>query len=80
LWRLFDERFAEVATGILDFYHAAQNLWKRAAAWLDGRTPRHGGGSRGHGTACGMAIPTGSWATWARPWTWRGCPTPCGTP
>jgi hypothetical protein len=38
LWRLFDERFAEVATGILDFYHAAQNLWKSAAAWLDGRT------------------------------------------
>jgi hypothetical protein len=24
--------------GILDFYHAAQNLWKGAAAWLDGRT------------------------------------------
>jgi hypothetical protein len=24
--------------GILDFYHAAQNLWKSAAAWLDGRT------------------------------------------
>jgi hypothetical protein len=27
-----------VATGILDLYHAAQNLWKSAAAWLDGRT------------------------------------------
>ena len=26
------------ATGILDFYHAVQNLWKGAAAWLDGRT------------------------------------------
>ena len=38
LWRLFDECFAETATGILDFYHAAQNLWKSAAAWLDGRT------------------------------------------
>ena len=25
-------------TGILDFYHAAQHLWKGAAAWLDGRT------------------------------------------
>ena len=24
--------------GILDFYHAAQNPWKSAAAWLDGRT------------------------------------------
>ena len=38
LWRLFDECFAGTATGILDFYHAAQNLWKSAAAWLDGRT------------------------------------------
>ena len=24
--------------GVLDFYHAAQQLWKGAAAWLDGRT------------------------------------------
>jgi hypothetical protein len=39
-WRLFDERFAPYATGILDFYHAAQNLWKGAKAWLDGRTQR----------------------------------------
>ena len=38
LWRLFEERFCAYATGILDFYHAAQNLWKAAAAWLDGRT------------------------------------------
>ena len=38
LWRLFDECFAPYATGILDFSHAAQNLWKSAAAWLDGRT------------------------------------------
>jgi hypothetical protein len=37
-WRLFDTRFASCATGILDFYHAAQNLWKGAKAWLDGRT------------------------------------------
>jgi len=37
-WRLFDERFATYATGILDFYHAAQNLWKGSKAWLDGRT------------------------------------------
>jgi len=40
LWRLFDERFAQYATGILDFYHAAQNLWKGSKAWLDGRTQR----------------------------------------
>lgn len=38
LWRLFDERLATYAMGILDFYHAAQNLWRAAAAWLDGRT------------------------------------------
>jgi hypothetical protein len=38
LWRLFEEQFAGYAMGVLDFYHAAQNLWKSAAAWLDGRT------------------------------------------
>jgi hypothetical protein len=38
LWRLYDERLAAYATGILDFYHAVQYLWKGAAAWLDGRT------------------------------------------
>jgi hypothetical protein len=38
LWRLYEERFAGQARGILDFYHAAQQLWKGAAAWLDGRT------------------------------------------
>ena len=40
LWRLFEEQFSSSATGILDFYHAAQNLWKSAAAWLDGRTTK----------------------------------------
>lgn len=39
-WRLFDERFAQYATGVLDFYHVAQNLCKGAKAWLDGRTQR----------------------------------------
>jgi hypothetical protein len=39
-WRLFDERFAKYATGVLDFYHVAQNLWKGSKAWLDGRTQR----------------------------------------
>ena len=38
LWRLFDERFMVYGRGILDFYHAVQQLWKSAAAWLDGRT------------------------------------------
>ena len=37
-WSIFYELFAAYAIGILDFYHAAQNLWKGAAAWLDGRT------------------------------------------
>ena len=40
LWRLFEERFADHVRGILDFYHAAQQLWKGAAAWLDGRATR----------------------------------------
>jgi hypothetical protein len=38
LWRLFEEHFTAYATGILDFYHAVQQLWKGATAWLDGRT------------------------------------------
>lgn len=37
-WGIFYDLFADHALGILDFYHAAQNLWKAAAAWLDGRT------------------------------------------
>jgi hypothetical protein len=37
-WRLYEERLAASATGILDVYHAVQDLWKGAAAWLDGRT------------------------------------------
>lgn len=40
LWRLFDERFQTDAIGILDFYHAAQNLWSGVKVWLDGRTIR----------------------------------------
>jgi len=38
LWGLFEESFTTYAMGILDFYHAAQQLWKGATAWLDGRT------------------------------------------
>jgi hypothetical protein len=40
VWRLFDECFTASTTGILDCYHAVQQLWKAAAAWLDGRTSR----------------------------------------
>ena len=39
-WNLYAQCFARYALGILDFYHAAQNLWKGAAAWLDGRTTK----------------------------------------
>ena len=37
-WRLFDERFRADAIGVLDFYHAAQNIWAGVKVWLDGRT------------------------------------------
>jgi len=40
VWRLFEEQFAASSVGILDLYHAAQNVWKSAAAWLDGRTTK----------------------------------------
>ena len=39
-WRLYQECFVQTCIGILDFYHAAQNLWKAAAAALDGRTTK----------------------------------------
>jgi len=39
-WNLFQTYFAHSAIGILDFYHAAQNLFKAAAIWLDGRTKK----------------------------------------
>ena len=39
-WRLYHECFGNWAIAILDFYHAAQNLWKAAAAALDGRTTK----------------------------------------
>jgi len=38
-WTVFQRCFQALgATAILDFYHAAHNLYKGAAAWLDGRT------------------------------------------
>jgi hypothetical protein len=39
-WSIYAACFAEYAIGILDFYHAAQNLWKGAKAWLDGRSKK----------------------------------------
>lgn len=38
LWNIYTAVFSEYAIGILDFYHAAQNLWKGTACWFDGRT------------------------------------------
>lgn len=38
LWGIYETYFASSALGVLDFYHAAQNLWKGTAAWLDART------------------------------------------
>ncbi len=42
-WRLFEQSFAAVAVGILDFYHAVQQLWEVADVYgrtIPGRTPR----------------------------------------
>ncbi len=40
LWRIYQTYFASSVLGVLDFYHSAQNLWKGAAAWMDGRTKK----------------------------------------
>jgi len=37
---VFYKLFSGLAIGILDYYHAAQNLWKGAEALLDGRTQK----------------------------------------
>lgn len=39
-WRLYQECFADCAVGILDFYHAAQHLWKAASAYQSGNPAR----------------------------------------
>ena len=39
-WRLYRECFRDYAIGVLDFYHAAGQLWRAAAAYLDGRTTK----------------------------------------
>lgn len=39
-WGIYHDYFAQYATGILDFYHAAQNLWQGARAGFDGRTAK----------------------------------------
>jgi hypothetical protein len=39
-WALFEACFAQVAVGILDFYHAAQHLWQAAQAYPEGNPDR----------------------------------------
>ena len=39
-WGVFHDLFSKRAQGILDFYHAAQNIWKGARSWFDGRTKK----------------------------------------
>jgi hypothetical protein len=39
-WTLFYAQFSRYAQGILDFYHAAQNIWKGARSLFDGRTKK----------------------------------------
>ena len=39
-WGFYTDYLASFATGVLDFFHAAQNLWKGAQAWLDGRSKK----------------------------------------
>ncbi len=39
-WGVFHDLFSNRAQGILDFYHAAQNIWKGAKSWYDGRTKK----------------------------------------
>ena len=39
-WSIYAACFSAYAIGILDFYHAAQNLWKGAKSWLDGRSKK----------------------------------------
>jgi hypothetical protein len=37
-WRVFRELFGTCAIGILDFYHAVQNVWRAVKVWKDGRS------------------------------------------
>jgi hypothetical protein len=42
-WRIFESWLKSLinVTGILDFYHATQNISKAGKAWLDGRTAKY---------------------------------------
>jgi len=38
LWSIYQKHFARYGTGVLDFYHAVQNIWKATTACFDGAT------------------------------------------
>ena len=75
-WRLFEERLTAYATGLWDFYHAVQQRWKRAAAWLEGRTTqaRRWCGWARHRLRHGQ--PDGVLADWADALEIEGLPDP----
>jgi hypothetical protein len=74
-WGLYEEHLRPHARGILDFYHAAQYLWKSAAAWLDGRTCHRASGLAGLGIAFATETPMISERTCWRPLRWRRFPS-----
>jgi len=39
-WGFYTDYLSSFSIGILDFYHAVQNLWKGAQSWLDGRSKK----------------------------------------
>jgi hypothetical protein len=74
VWRLFEEQFSASATGIVDFYHAAQTLWKSAAAWLDGRTTKARRGFAWARHRLRQGHPDGVLAALAEAWDVAGFP------
>jgi hypothetical protein len=38
LWRIFTKTFSSKAIGVLDFYHAAQNIWNHIQPYFEGNT------------------------------------------
>jgi hypothetical protein len=79
-WTLYAAHFAKYATGILDFYHAVQNLWKGAAAWLDGRTREARAWFVSARHRLRHAEADGVLADIAAAWRWTDCRLRPGTP
>src|SRR5436309_13513223 len=62
LWSVFQRLFQAIrVTAILDFYHAAQNRYKGASAWLDGRTRACQQWFAIYVTGCGTATSSTCW-------------------